>query len=277
MSCAVGGCNGSPTVILSGAGAENIVVNATSLVWGVYQLFPVGPEVSGISQCAVGNCSSTLMDLESYVGAPGPYVANAAGPVIGGASAYWIDGNGDLMQCALGGCGSAPSTFANATGSSLAADATNVYWSSWSAGTVAQCALAGCSAPTILANAQFGPARVAVDATSVYWMTSATAPANLDGAIWRCAIGGCGGSPTIVASGIATGNSGAGLAVDGTNVYWTGAAGIMRCSVNGCGSSPTLLVAAASPAAIALDATSVYWTETTAGTIMGKVMKATPK
>jgi hypothetical protein len=264
-------------------GARDIVVDATSMAWGVYT-YDLASATSGISQCAVGNCSPSVTDLVSYVGTASFAMSGEilTGPVIGGASAYWTDGNGDLMQCALGGCNSAPSTFATHAGA-LAADATNVYWGDMYAGTVVQCALAGCgSAPTILANVQSWTGRVVVDATSVYWMTIGTAPAYADGAIWSCAIGGCGGSPTIVASGIATGGLVKSLAVDGTNVYWIGAAGLVKCSVNGCGSSPTLLVPGASQAAgyegIALDATSVYWTNmTTAGPVMGTVMKATPK
>jgi hypothetical protein len=62
-----------------------------------------------------------------------------------------------------------------------------------------------------------------------------------------------GGSRTSLASGQPTG----GIAIDGTNVFWTDRGGIMKVPVRG-GTATTV----ASPAlsGVAVDETSVYWT-----------------
>jgi hypothetical protein len=85
-----------------------------------------------------------------------------------------------------------------------------VYWTNDNngAGTVMKMPIAGGPAVT-LASAQVGQFAMAIDSTSVYWATGST--------VARCAIGGCGRTPTTLASGQ---NGPGAIAVDSTTVYW---------------------------------------------------------
>jgi hypothetical protein len=116
-----------------------------------------------------------------------------------------------------------------------------------------------CSAgasPVLLASVK-GAKGIAVDSTNVYWTTYGYGVA----AVMKCAVGGCGGGPTIVASGLALPTW---IAVDSANIYWTDVSGnenaVMKCAVGGC-AQPTILVKYGSGGSggIALDSTSIYW------------------
>jgi hypothetical protein len=102
----------------------------------------------------------------------------------------------------------------------MAADEVNVYWTEFgddtdTNGSVKSCPVTGCgsSGPTIYAQLQAAPRGIAVDGQNVYWGTQAS---SATGAIWSCAIGGCSGKPTKVA----TADTPFGVAVDTTSVYW---------------------------------------------------------
>jgi hypothetical protein len=152
---------------------------------------------------------------------------------------------------------------------SLAVDAKNVYWvdttDTTSTGTVLQCPLSGCAQPAVIATlppASY-PEPIAVDATDVFWTTQGP-----QGALAKCAIGGCGGNPTILAS---TPVGAAWLAVDAANLYWADNGGthgeIRQCAKTGCGGMPTVL-GTGYPLQFGVDATDVYWANgSTPGTI----------
>ena len=60
-----------------------------------------------------------------------------------------------------------------------------------------------------------------------------------------------------------------GIAVDGTNIYWTSPTGSTVMKVPLAGGKPTTLASGqSSPSAIAVDATNVYWTNSNGGTVM---------
>jgi hypothetical protein len=139
------------------------------------------------------------------------------------------------------------------------------------ASTCVEAAPPDASLTTLWSDGLSGAAFVAVDGTNVYFTSTAGF-----GSVMKCAIGGCGGSPTTIASGF-VGVGLMGIAVDGTNVYWTvfgaadaGAGAIMSCPIGGCdgGVPNTLAAGQEQPWFIAVDATNVYWTDPPAGTVM---------
>ena len=118
-------------------------------------------------------------------------------------------------------------------------------------------------------SGRVAPNGIAVDAQNVYWTN------QVGGQIMRCAIRGCDGQPTMLASGQSYPSA---IAVDGTSIYWangglTGKDGqIMKCARDGCNGAPTVLASGQpSPYGIAVDATSVYWTNRGAAATDGQV------
>jgi hypothetical protein len=64
-----------------------------------------------------------------------------------------------------------------------------------------------------------GAGAIAVDGTEVYW--SLEQSGGTLGAIVKCAIGGCGGTPALVGMTSTQQSPTVGLALDATRVYWT--------------------------------------------------------
>ena len=139
---------------------------------------------------------------------------------------------------------------------------------------------------TILAcppNNRLSSAALVADDSNVYWLDSpyqyGTSPPP--GAVYECAVQGCGLNPTLLAD--HQSNPGA-LAVDSTTVYWTnqgdyenGVPGtIAKCAISGC-AKPSVVYTNGTqiPRSIAVDSSGIYFTTSLDGPTPqpGDVMK----
>ena len=145
----------------------------------------------------------------------------------------------------------------------IVTDATSVYWTEDSTDVVGATTFGG--ATTTIATLAHGtnPLSLAVDNVNVYWTNNGgLGPYTIQSAQKT------GGAPTT----IFTGNYGAGIATDGTYVYWTDPTDGAVMKMIATGAVPTMLASAQnSPAGIVVADGFVYWTNgstTGAGSIM---------
>lgn len=232
LSCAVGGCAGTPTSLLTSRGnIQAFTADATRAYWA---------SVDGnVSACSLSGCGGlpTTIFTDSYM---------VLAVAVNTAGVYWADEGPGLWSCPLTGCTAAgPTKLAAVNGLAevLAVDERRVFWidpgssvgggkigpvTQYLNGAVLECPIAGCNgSPTVLATypSWLAGGALALDATDVYWSTEDGS--GRYGEIVRCAIAGCGGKPTPLAitTGRSTTNPNAwaaqGLAVDATHVYWS--------------------------------------------------------
>jgi sugar lactone lactonase YvrE len=145
-------------------------------------------------------------------------------------------------------------------------DATYVYWpdaTNTSDGGILRAPKTGGS-PETLTPGQDHPAAIAVDTTSLYWVTDATLAPNY-GSVFKVALGG--GTPTPL---ISMSQGAAWLLVNGSDAYWddhtTNA--IHRVALDG--TNPAVLANSASvdgPLQMAIDSQSIYWASRASGLI----------
>jgi hypothetical protein len=192
-----------------------------------------------VEACALGGC-----DAASPV-ATGQSTADDV--VVSGSSLYWIDQgtlvggkavqlvDGGVMACSLPDCDGGPVTIASNLSypSDLAVSGSTAYWAQGSA--VMSCSIHGCgTAPTPLASLQAGEDIVdglATDGTNVYFGVAHETGARAWG-LFKCAVTGCPGGATLLASMPTSGNPPtAGVAVDATRVYFVSSDGTQILSV----------------------------------------------
>ncbi len=186
--CPLTGCGSSPVTLASGVNAPGSVTsNGQDVFWTTES----GNSIAGqIMKCAAGGCGGTPTVLVSNRTGAGVIAAD-------GSNVYWVD-NGT----AVGG-GRLPLT-------------------SYTTGQVLECAVTGCGdTPSMLASyaTWLGAGAIATDGTDVYW--SVEQSGGTLGAIVKCAVGGCGGTPTLVGTTSTQQSPTVGLALDATRVYWS--------------------------------------------------------
>jgi hypothetical protein len=254
--CATSGCGGAPTQLASGMNhPERLVVDSTYVYYTDYgtgttdgvimrvkkdaslgaqtlvstEVFPEGIAVDAtyVYWAARNAAGSIRIAIEgggsaSNVAASQP---NATSVVLNGGSLFWATESGIVRRCTPSGtlCGTITtlhSTAAFILG--LAVDANSVYFADLaSSGTVYSAAKSDGSGIVQLAASQPYPLRLALDGTYVYWVNrGASLGASSDGSVMRCAVGGCGGNPTTIASAQFDPH---GIAVDSVAIYWANA------------------------------------------------------
>jgi hypothetical protein len=256
LSCAKTGCDDAPREIVSGitqvGGFVGLAVTAGKAYFADERTADAGG--SRILQCSVEACAPTLVapSLTSGIAADATrlYFTHAAEVDSvstsrrGAAAPLW---SGDARSALEG-------TWA------ITADADRVYFTT-GVGDVLACPIAGCGgAPTVLATGEDAPSRIAVDSSSVYWVTTTSGGM---GRVRKCAKTGCGNAPTTLTSHRPWASA---IAVDGVNVYTTepGTAdadgSLVICSVDGCDNQPTVLASGQrAPFAVVVDDAYVYW------------------
>lgn len=204
LSCAIGGCGCAPTVIASGVDdPTGVSVSGSGVFWTEY-------DVGQIVSCPITGCVQSPASLSSSQVGPTAVLADASG-------IYWVDINGSLKRCGDAACAGGPTTLWAGQGTeaqteALASDDANLYWTNGNpagTGSVFQCAKSNCAATAVaLASGRSSPMGIASDGTDVYWSES--------GSIYKCAVGGCGGGPSVFAAA-----GGPAVAVDANHVYAT--------------------------------------------------------
>ncbi len=197
-ACKKGGCACAPQTLTGVSTATAVAVSPTDAYFALY--LPDAVDVCPLAGCAAGPSSFASDQI-----APMAIISDTS-------SVYWST-IGGVRQCPLGGCdgGAAhlwedpgPQTFTMG----IAVDADNVYWTNQN-GSVYQCAKTNCATTLVtLADGRNAPSGIASDGTDVYWSDSA--------GVVKCAVGGCGGVPTVVAP-----SASPAVAVDATHLAFT--------------------------------------------------------
>jgi hypothetical protein len=207
LACAIGGCGCSPTIIAQALDQPwGVVVAADRLFWGVSTNGSIA--LGQVETCATTGCSGAPLLIG---GAQDPTSIAADQNDV-----YWTNRltteGGALLRCSVGGCNGAPTTlWTGGMPFVVTSDAANLYWTA-SNGSVMQCAKSDCPGTAFeLASHRTIPTGIAVDGASVYWR---------EDNIYKCAIGGCNGAPTQVATASMPVGVPGDLAIDATRVYW---------------------------------------------------------
>lgn len=136
---------------------------------------------------------------------------------------YWNDRSpGDVRRRSLSG--GAPETLYSAQDfpSSLVVAGGVLYWANTGynagEGSILASPPEGAPSPTILAVGQKYPSALLVDEAYVYWLEEGTDPSYADGALSRCAKGGCGGLPEVLATDLGDPRA---MTQDAAAVYYT--------------------------------------------------------
>jgi hypothetical protein len=150
-------------------------------------------------------------------------------------------GGCDAAQAA---CSGVPRTLASGQSEAyaVAVDDVNVYWTTFTGGTVMQAPIAG-GAPITIASGQSNPTNIEVDAVNIYWAGSGLHAAPIGG-----------GAVTQYVTDAFF------LAIYGANIYFSTASGLIEMVPKAGGSPVTLLMPPGQqPSVIAADGNNVYF------------------
>jgi hypothetical protein len=207
-SCPATGCEKASAVFASGwqGGAGPVATDSNNVYW-------YGQ--SRVLACSLGGCEGGVPTPTAPImmspGGTTPWALAAASGDL-----YFADVVASIGRCSVAGgcaCPYESCAFGDMPGPALAIGigSTAVYWTAAMTGAVMDRPLTDSGPPPGILVSASGPGDLALDAENVYFT-------SLDdgGTIYRCAVGGCNLSATVVASGL--GPLG-GLAVDAQRIY----------------------------------------------------------
>lgn len=207
--------------------------------------------------CTAGVCTSVAPTTDAILtGQSTPLGIAADGEFI-----FWANRGqvgGSVLRARRDGTGvTVLATNQGGTISGVAVDAENVYWATFTSGTVATCPKVG-GAVRVLASSESGPLGIGVWGRDVYWTSFSGGTVtryNLDTS-----------ARTVVASGLPSGLGGG--ATDGASIYLTSlyANDIYRMPISG-GALTTIATGQAYPVLTAIDQQHVYWANGDSGQI----------
>lgn len=245
--CTTANCSNTYVALaINRAGIDDVAVDATNVYW---------TENGGVGKCARAGCNQMPTALVSGQVTADGGVPGFDGIAVTSTTVFFAMG-GAVLSCASSGCANAPSVATAVSADDFALDSTNLYGTT--AATLWKCPANNCTNGTrsSIATGLSGAESVAVDSMYAYY--------SFGTGIGKCALSGCGTTPTILASGLVAASD---VTVDATYVYWTDPMSntVLRCAVGGCGNKPdTIATGQSSAKGIALDSAAVYWTTSAA-------------
>jgi len=215
-ACSVSGCSDSPNLVTS-VYADTLATDGTNLFWSGYSAY--------LGMCQISQCDTTVL----WNAGSTPAVRSIA---VDSQNVYaFAHYPSEILVCPRTGCSPSPTLLVSSNSlvgryfpstTKIALDAENVYIEAGDG--LYRCAKSGCNDnPTQIASGLASVTGIATDGNYVYWIEIVTTWVDggttvLTGALRKCPVGGCEGTPTALASDLVEPNS---LFVDDTNVYVT--------------------------------------------------------
>jgi hypothetical protein len=195
--------------------------------------------------CNAGQCQPFAMVTGQY---------NPIYLAVNATNLYWATG-GNLVTTLITGS-SVDTLYSGTAIEGIAVDATYVYWSTYTEGTIMRMPLRGGTAETLVTTTM-RPMGVAVDSTRLYFTT-------FDGNVMVMPIGG--GTPKTLIAG-PPGGFATGIAVNPTTVFWGTFTQLLEAPISGSGSQTVLDDQQHNVFGMAVDASDVYFTNQYGGTL----------
>jgi hypothetical protein len=208
VSCKIGGCENSPTVIAPDQPtAEGVTFDGKNLYWATKgNIVTCVPPGCSPSSTLVTGQSTTITTLTSETG-----------------MAYWISSGTLYGSAASGGAGAPRTVTSGILGGSVAVKDGFAYYTN--SNSVVSCPVtSSCTSPRTVGSS-FQPMGVGSDGADVYWLDGEIAN------VYRCPVTGCVGGAEVFANQTdidPSGEVGGNVALDGEYAYWVDATTLYR-------------------------------------------------